>query len=170
MPFGVSHRSSHELSLVSRRRIPTPTCGGLPQNQAKLAREHAAAKRRFRFTPSPQPRKARLVSSGVLSGSAPTLWRSRFRGNLSYLRARPLVCRRRSKGTVRRLSVQSTVSNHCTDDRSDDRPGHEVREPMDGHGDTDPNIKSAGNGRTSQPSLFRKRVKIVRAIAKAIVV
>ena len=49
------------------------------------------------------------------------------------------------------------LPDHRPDDRADDRSGHEIREPMDGHGDTDADIESVKDRHPTQPPLFRKK-------------
>jgi len=48
-----------------------------------------------------------------------------------------------------------TFPDHGSNDRANDRSGREIREPMDGHGDTHANIESVENRHQTQPPLFR---------------
>ena len=48
-----------------------------------------------------------------------------------------------------------TLPDHDSDDRADDRSGHEIREPMDGHGDTQADIAGVEDRHPTQPPLFR---------------
>ena len=48
-----------------------------------------------------------------------------------------------------------TSPDHGSDDRANDRSGHEIREPMDGQGDTQADIKGVEDRHTTQPPWFR---------------
>ncbi len=55
------------------------------------------------------------------------------------------------------LTQQKGPSHYRADDATDDRAGHKIREPMDGHGHANANIKSVGDRDVSHPPLFRKK-------------
>ena len=44
-----------------------------------------------------------------------------------------------------RLTAPETLSDDVPYDRTDDRAGREIREPMDGHGDADADIERIGD-------------------------
>ena len=48
-----------------------------------------------------------------------------------------------------------TFPDHGSDDRANDRSGREIREPMDGHGDTQADIASVEDRHQTQPPLLR---------------
>ena len=56
---------------------------------------------------------------------------------------------------VRCWMFPETFPDHDSDDRADDRPGHEIREPMDGHGDAQADKASVEDCHPAQPPLFR---------------
>jgi len=71
------------------------------------------------------------------------------------------------------LSVEclaKTLPNHGSDDRANDRSGREIREPMDGHGDTQPDIAGVEDRHPASHRCFGQSVNTVTAMAKAMVV
>ena len=54
------------------------------------------------------------------------------------------------------LASREISPHYQTDDGPDERPGHEIRKPMDSHGNPKAGITSVGDGQVAEPLLSWK--------------